>query len=114
MTEQIPEAPDVVAPVETPTAPVETPTAPVETPTVTVETPTAPVETHSVQVLPSSGACETSFDPGAITSTIREFIGTPSCGYEYLEYAFAGGVMLILFAFVTSFFIGFSKMMGAK
>lgn len=90
--------------------PVEAPTevAPVETPV------TTQIETPTTEVLQSSGACDTEFLPGVITSAIREFMGTPSCGYEYLEYAFAGAVMLILFAFVASFFMGFSKMMGAK
>jgi hypothetical protein len=98
MTVQIPETPSVETVEEVPTE-----VTPVETPSTDIQTFNAP-----------SASCETAFEPGVITSSIREFIGTPSCGYEYLEYALAGGVMIILFAFVASFFMGFSKLLGAK
>ena len=104
--------------VETPVEdkPIETP---VETPVETsVETPTTELPVTEMPVTtfnaPSGGACETEMIPGVLTSTIREFIGTMPCGFEYLEYAVSGAIMIILFSFVASFFLGFSKIMGAK
>lgn len=102
MTVQVPETPSV-----TETPPVT------ETPSVTETSPVT--ETPVTEAVSNvAGACDTEFLPGILTSTIRQFIGTPSCGYEYLEYAFAGAVLIILFTFVASFFMAFSKMFGAK
>ena len=114
MTVNIPDTPTTEAPItETPTT--ETPKT--ETPVVETPSTEAPMETPITET-PSpeaiTGACETEFLPGAITSTLREFVGTPSCGYEYLEYALSGGILIILFAFIATVINGFSKVLGAK
>ena len=93
---------------ETPETPVETPETPVETP---VETPETPVETPE---LFADSACVSSFEPGALMSALREMIGTPSCGFEYLEYGVAGAIFIILFSVIVSVFNSFSKLLGAR
>lgn len=98
-------------PVETPLeTPVETPVEiPVETP---VETPVESVGVPGANF--SSDYCPSEFDPGVMVGTLRQMVGTPSCGFEYLEYGFAAALFVILFALVASVFIGFSKLLGAR
>lgn len=115
MTVNIPDTPTTDTPTtdipKTETPKIETPTT--ETPVVETPSTGLPItETPSPEA--TAGACETEFIPGAITSTLREFVGTPSCGYEYLEYALTGGILIILFAFIASVINGFSKVLGAK
>lgn len=87
---------------------------PVETP---VETPIeTPVETpvDDLTSVMSADYCPSEFDPGVLVSTLRNMVGTPSCGFEYLEYGFAAALFVILFALVASVFVGFSKLLGAR
>lgn len=58
--------------------------------------------------------CPTEMAPGALTGLLREMIGTPSCGFEFIEYAVAGSIFVILIALVANVFVGFSKLLGAR
>lgn len=83
-------------------------TVPVETPP--VETP--PVETPAVT--PDIGEVVDQWSGGLMTGAIRNMIGTPPAGFEWLEYAIGAGIFTLLFAIVASVFVGFSKFLGAK
>ncbi|MGE7984726.1 hypothetical protein [Solibacillus sp. NPDC093137] len=51
---------------------------------------------------------------GLMTSAIRNMIGTPPPGFEFVEYAVGGAIFIILFALIASVVVGFSKILGAK
>lgn len=95
--------------------PVETPQeTPIETPQ---ETPQeTPIETPdtNIDAVVSADYCPSEFDPGVLVGTLRQMVGTPSCGFEYLEYGVAAALFVILFALVASVFVGFSKLLGAR
>lgn len=85
----------MTVPVETP--PVETP--PVETPAVTPE---------------QIGEVVDRWEGGMMTGAIRNMIGTPPPGFEFIEYAIGGAIFILLFALIASVVVGFSKVLGAK
>lgn len=51
---------------------------------------------------------------GIMTGAIRNMIGTPPPGFEFVEYAVGGAIFIILFALIASVFVGFSKILGAR
>ena len=81
---------------------------------VPVDTPVdVPVENVVDPVSPLAYQ-ESQFEGGFMTDAIRSMIGTPPAGFEFVEYALAGAIFIILFAIVASVFVGFSKMFGAR
>ena len=71
---------------------------------------TAPVETAPVETI----ILESEFQGGVLTGAIRNMVGIPPKGFEFIEYAVGAAFLIILIAIVASVFVGFSKMLGAK
>ena len=74
---------------------------------------TAPVETAPVEIAPVEEVIS-NWGGGLMTGAIRNMIGTPPSGFEFIEYAVGAAFFIILIAIVASVFVGFSKMLGAK
>ena len=67
------------------------------------------IDTTTTEVIVEDG-----FQSGLLIESIRSMIGTPPANLQFIEYAVAAAVLIILFSFVASLFIGFSKMFGAR
>ena len=81
---------------------------PVVEPVAPVVDAVAPVAEQTVIIL------ESEFQGGLMTGAIRQMVGLPPKGFEFIEYAVGSAMYIILFAIVVSVFIGFSKMLGAR
>ena len=57
---------------------------------------------------------ESEFQGGLMTGAIRNMVGIPPKGFEFIEYAVGAAMYIILFAMVVSVFVGFSKVLGAR
>lgn len=82
---------------------------------------TEPIETLPAEIPPVEQILEpeiiileSEFQGGIMTSAIRNMVGIPPKGFEFVEYAVGAAFFIILVAIVASVFVGFSKMLGAK
>lgn len=85
--------------------------------TVQLETPESvetPLENSVEQVVDPTELLQNEWTGGVMTGTIRNMIGTPPPGFEFVEYAVGGAIFIILFALIATVFVGFSKMLGAR
>ena len=74
---------------------------------------TVPTEVPT-EVAPEVIILESEFQGGIMTGAIRNMVGIPPKGFEFIEYAVGAAFFIILIALVASVFVGFSKLLGAK